>query len=76
MSVTTSDWLFMGLGAALFYGASQLRRVLTAGAQARRAGVVGAAASGCGAVGPAAFGYYGGDQAGSGDAAGAGGESV
>ena len=45
MSVTTSDWLFMGLGAALFYGASQLRRVLTVGAQARRAGVVGATAS-------------------------------
>ncbi len=46
MSVTTSDWLFMGLGAALFYGASQLRRVLTAGAQARRVGVRGAAAPG------------------------------
>ena len=45
-AVTTSDCVFMGLGAALFYGASQIRRVLTAGAQARRVGVVGAAASG------------------------------
>ena len=46
MTVTTSDWLFMGLGAALCYGASQVRRVVVAGAQARRAGVRGAAASG------------------------------
>ncbi len=41
MTVTATDWVFMGIGAALFYGASQIRRVLTAGAQARRAGVMG-----------------------------------
>lgn len=46
MTVTTSDWLFMGLGAALCYGASQIHRVLTAGTQVRRVGMRGAASPG------------------------------
>ncbi len=50
MTVTASDWGFMGIGAALFYGASQMRRVLTAGTQARQAGVTGQAAPGAGAL--------------------------
>lgn len=50
MTVTAADWGFMGLGAVLFYGASQMRRVLTAGAQARRVGVMGTVPVGAGAL--------------------------
>lgn len=40
----------MGVGAALSYGASQARRVLTVAGQARRAGVMGRTASGAGTL--------------------------
>lgn len=43
-----TNLLFMGLGAALCYGASQLRRGLQAAGQARRVGVRGAAAPSAG----------------------------
>lgn len=50
MTVTATDWVFIGIGAALFYGASQVGRVLTAAGSARRSGVMGRTAPGAGAL--------------------------